>query len=136
MFLRGAFWGRRGRADGERGGGGRGNAAFFVLALLLAVLAPLAAKILQMSISRQREYHADAAAAGFTRNPLGLASALAKITAGGPEVPGENRGTQHLFIVNPLRMFGPDSSALMSTHPPTKERIQRLRAMGGVSAGG
>ena len=135
MFLRGTLWGRRGRTGGERGGGGRGNAAFFVLALLLAVLAPLAAKVLQMSISRQREYHADAAAAGFTRNPLGLASALEKITAGGPEVPGENRGTQHLFIVNPLRMFGPDSSALMSTHPPTEARIQRLRAMGGVSAG-
>ena len=124
--------GPQGRTEGERGGGGRGNAAFFVLALLLAVLAPLAAKILQMSISRQREYHADAAAAGFTRNPLGLASALAKITTGGAQVPGENRGTQHLFIVNPLRAFGPDSSALMSTHPPTEERIQRLRAMGGA----
>ena len=133
MFLRGTMWGRRGRTDGGRGGGGRGNAAFFVLALLLAVLAPLAAKILQMSISRQREYHADAAAAGFTRNPLGLASALAKIASGGPEVPGENRGTQHLFIVNPLRVFGPDASALMSTHPPTEARIQRLRAMGGVA---
>jgi heat shock protein HtpX len=135
MFLRGTFWGRRGRAGDERGGGGRGAAALFVLALLLAVLAPLAAKILQMSISRQREYHADAAAAGFTRNPLGLASALAKITAGGPEVPGENRGTQHLFIVNPLKMFGPDASALMSTHPPTEARIQRLRAMAGVAVG-
>ena len=136
MFLRGAFWGRRGRTGGGRGGGGggRGNAAFFVLALLLAVLAPLAAKILQMSISRQREYHADAAAAGFTRNPLGLASALAKIASGGPEVPCENRGTQHLFIVNPLRVFDPDASALMSTHPPTEARIQRLRAMGGVAA--
>ncbi|HQU13768.1 MAG TPA: M48 family metallopeptidase [Thermodesulfobacteriota bacterium] len=134
MFLRGTLWGRRGRTGGGRGGGGRGNAAFFVLALLLAILAPLAAKILQMSISRQREYHADAAAAGFTRNPLGLASALAKITAGGAQVPGENRGTQHLFIVNPLRVFGPDSSALMSTHPPTEARIQRLRAMGGVAA--
>ena len=134
LFLRGTLWGRRGRTVGD-GGGGRGNAAFFVLALLLAVLAPLAAKILQMSISRQREYHADAAAAGFTRNPLGLASALAKITAGGAQVPGENRGTQHLFIVNPLRAFGSDDSALMSTHPPTEARIQRLRAMGGVTAG-
>ena len=134
MFLRGTLWGRRGRTSDDRGGGGRGAAAFFVLALLLAVLAPLAAKILQMSISRQREYHADAAAAGFTRNPLGLASALAKIS-GGPEVPGENRGTQHLFIVNPLRVFGPESTALMSTHPPTEARIQRLRAMGGIAAG-
>jgi len=137
MFLRGVFWGRRGRASSDRGGsGGRGNAAFFVLALLLAILAPVAAKLLQMSISRQREYHADAAAAGFTRNPLGLASALEKITAGGAQVPGENRGTQHLFIVNPLRVFDAGSSALMSTHPPTEARIQRLRAMGGVAAGG
>jgi heat shock protein HtpX len=88
-----------------------------------------------MSISRQREYHADAAAAGFTRNPLGLASALAKITSGGPEVPGKNRGTQHLFIVNPLRAFGPNASALMATHPSTQERIQRLQAMGGVAVG-
>jgi len=131
LFLRGTLWGRRGSSRGGRGGG---NAAFFVLALLLAILAPLAARILQMSISRQREYHADAAAAGFTRNPLGLASALEKIAAGGPHVPGENRGTQHLFIVNPLRMFEPGASALMSTHPPTETRIERLRAMGGVAA--
>jgi heat shock protein HtpX len=136
LFLRGSLWGRRGgSSSGRGGGGGRGNAAFFVLALLLAVLAPLAARLLQMSISRQREYHADAAAAGFTRNPLGLASALEKIAAGGAQVPGENRGTQHLFIVNPLREFGPDASALMSTHPPTAQRIQRLRAMGGVAVG-
>jgi heat shock protein HtpX len=131
LFLRGTLWGRRGGSSSGRGGG-RGNAAFFVLALLLAVLAPLAARLLQMSISRQREYHADAAGAGFTRNPLGLASALEKIAAGGAQVPGENRGTQHLFIVNPLREFGPDASALMSTHPPTSLRIQRLRAMAGV----
>jgi heat shock protein HtpX len=104
---------------------------FLLPAILLAVLAPLAAKILQMSISRQREYHADAAAAGFTRNPLGLSSALSKISLGGAQVPGRNRGTQHLFIVNPLKEFGPDASALMSTHPPTDHRIRRLNAMAG-----
>jgi len=132
MFLRGTFYGFRGRPRGGSGGnGGRGNAAYLVLGLLLALLAPLAAKILQMSISRQREYHADAAAAGFTRNPLGLASALAKISEGGAQVPGRNRGTQHLFIVNPLSNFGPDASALMSTHPPTEMRIRRLNAMAG-----
>jgi heat shock protein HtpX len=84
-----------------------------------------------MSISRQREYHADAAAAGFTRNPLGLASALEKISQGGPDVPGENRGTQHLFIVNP---FAVGSSALLSTHPSTELRIQRLKAMAGAGS--
>src|SRR3990170_533069 len=131
LFLRDTFFFRgRGRSGG--GGGGRGNVAFLLLGIVLAVLAPLAARLLQMSISRQREYHADAARAEFTRNPLGLASALEKISREGAEVPGENRGTQHLFIVNPLRTFTADSSALMSTHPPTELRIQRLRAMAGV----
>ena len=132
MFLRGSFF--RGRSGSTGRGGGRGNAAFFLLGILLALLAPLAAKLLQMSISRQREYHADAAAAEFTRNPLGLASALEKIVHGGAQVPGGNRGTQHLFIVNPLRTFSDDASALMSTHPPTERRIQRLRAMAGAAA--
>ena len=131
MFLRDSFFFRgRGRARVE--GGGRGNAAFLVLGIVLALLAPLAARLLQMSISRQREYHADAAGVEFTRNPLGLASALEKISREGAEVPGENRGTQHLFIVNPLRAFAADSSALLSTHPPTERRIQRLRAMAGA----
>jgi heat shock protein HtpX len=131
MFLRDTFFFRgRGRARGE--GGGRGNIAFLLLGIALALVAPLAARLLQMSISRQREYHADAAGAEFTRNPLGLASALEKISRGGAEVPGENRGTQHLFIVNPLSAFTADSSALLSTHPSTELRIQRLRAMAGA----
>ncbi|HEY3488759.1 MAG TPA: M48 family metalloprotease [Candidatus Deferrimicrobiaceae bacterium] len=128
MFLRGTwFSGRRRGSDGSRG-----NPVFLLLGIALALLAPLAAKILQMSISRQREYHADAGAAEFTRNPLALASALEKIADGGAHVPGENRGTQHLFIVNPLQAFTDTSSALMSTHPPTVERIRRLRAMAGA----
>jgi heat shock protein HtpX len=104
-----------------------------VLGFFLAILAPIAAKILQMSISRQREYHADAVGAQFTRNPLGLASALRKISQTGAGVPGVNRGTQHLFIVNPLRHFGDDASALLSTHPSTALRIQRLKAMAGIA---
>lgn len=129
MFLRGTPFRGRGRS-----GGGRGNAAFFVLGIVLALLAPFAAKILQMSISRQREYHADAVGARFTRNPLGLASALEKISRGGARVPGDNRGTQHLFIVNPLRDFAENAPALFSTHPSTALRIQRLNAMAGTAA--
>ncbi len=132
MFLRDTFFRGRGRSQG--GGGGRGNAAFLLLGIAFALLAPLAAKLLQMSISRQREYHADAAGAEFTRNPLGLASALEKISRGGAGVPGENRGTQHLFIVNPLQTFTAGDSALLSTHPPTELRIQRLRAMAGAGS--
>ncbi len=132
MFLRGTPF--RGRGHSGNAGKTRGNAAFFLLGILLAVLAPFAAKVLQMSISRQREYHADAVGVQFTRNPLGLASALGKISQAGARVPGRNRGTQHLFIVNPMRHFADDSSALLSTHPSTALRIQRLQAMAGVGA--
>ena len=139
MFLRGTLWGRRGRAEGEGGGGGRGNAAFFVLALLLAVLAPLAAKILQMSISRQREYHADAAAAGFTRNPLGLASALAKITTGGAQVPGENRGNPAPVHRQPAAGVRPgilradvDASPHGGAHPTVASDGRSRRRRGGA----
>lgn len=127
MFLRGAFFGGRRR----EGRGGRGNVAFLLLGVLFAILAPIAAKVLQMSISRQREYHADAEAAEFTRNPLGLASALETISRVGSGVPGRNRGTQHLFLVNPVSRFTESSTALFSTHPPTALRIQRLKAMAG-----
>jgi heat shock protein HtpX len=130
MFLRGVPFRGRDRVGGA--GSGRGNIAFLFLGILLALLAPFAAKILQMSISRQREYHADAVGAQFTRNPLGLANALEKISRTGARVPGENRGTQHLFIVNPLRHFADNASALLSTHPSTALRIQRLHAMAGI----
>ncbi len=129
MFLRGTFFsGHRRNSEDSRG-----NIAFLLLGVALALLAPLAAKILQMSISRQREYHADAGAAEFTRNPLALAAALDKISTGGTHVPGENRGTQHLFIINPVQSFTGESSALISTHPPTAARIQRLKTMAGTA---
>lgn len=130
MFLRDTYYFRgRGRTQGQ--GGGRVNVAFLILGVAFALLAPLASRFLQMSISRQREYLADAASAGFTRNPLGLASALEKISSN-TQVPGLNRGTQHMFIVNPVQTFTPADSDLMSTHPPTELRIQRLRAMAGL----
>jgi heat shock protein HtpX len=129
MFLRGTLFSGRRRSSEDS----RGNLVFLLLGIALAILAPLAAKILQMSISREREYHADAGAAEFTRNPLALASALGKITGEGAHVPGENRGTQHLFIVNPVQAVTDADSGLLSTHPPTGARIKRLRAMAGVA---
>jgi heat shock protein HtpX len=110
--------------------GRRGGAVLLVLlAVFLSIVAPLFAMLLQMAISRRREFLADASSVQLTRNPLGLANALAKI-AGDPEpLEAANRATQHLYIVNPVKVFGMDASALMSTHPPTEARINILRSM-------
>lgn len=123
LFLRSFRFGRTGRDRRE------GAWPLVLLALLLAIIAPIFATLLQMAISRQREYLADVSSVQLTRNPLGLANALAKI-AGDPEpLEAANRATQHLYIVNPLKVFGMNASALMSTHPPTEARIKILRSM-------
>jgi heat shock protein HtpX len=123
LFLRSMFYRRTGRDRRE------GAWPFVLIALLLSIVAPIFATLLQMAISRKRELLADASSVQLTRNPLGLADALAKI-AGDPEPLEEaNRATQHLYIVNPVKVFGMDASALMSTHPPTQERIRILRSM-------
>lgn len=119
------------RFSGRRSRGGKGNQAqaiLLVIALVFALVAPIAAIALRMAISRQREYLADASAAEFTRNPAALARALQKI-AGDPEpLEVANRATQHLYIANPLRLGG-DRGALFATHPPIQDRVKRLLEM-------
>ena len=120
----------RGDRRRERnGGGGSGGvqAIAMVVALLLAILAPIIAKIIQLAISRQREFLADASAAELTRYPEGLARALEKIAADPEPLEVANRATQHLYIINPLKSLG--GTSLFSTHPPTAERIARLRSI-------
>jgi heat shock protein HtpX len=96
--------------------------------LLTVILAPLAAMVIQMAVSRSREYQADASGAQLTRNPNGLASALGKLGQASRMVPMDaNPATAHLFIVNPLS--GRALVNLFSTHPPLEDRIARLRAM-------
>ena len=96
--------------------------------LAMAILAPIAATIIQMTISRSREYLADAGAAGITKNPYGLAAALEKLTRASQVVPLDaNPSTAHMFIVNPLS--GKAFMNLFSTHPPLEERIARLRSI-------
>jgi heat shock protein HtpX len=131
FFLRFTFWGGRGRSsDRDRGGGGL-QVIMFVLAIVLAILAPIAARLVQLAVSRQREYLADASSIELTRNPYGLERALAKIS-GDPEVlEVANRATQHLFFTNPIKKFEERSSRLFSTHPPILERINRLRELTG-----
>lgn len=134
-FFRVAWHGGRGahRASREAKAGGAPAIALFVIAVVLAILAPLFAKIIQMSWSRRREYLADAGAVELTRNPLGLASALQKLADDeDPLVDTANRGMAHMFIVNPLRRMRASHQMLDSvflSHPPIKDRIARLLAL-------
>lgn len=113
--------------DNNREGGGTG----ILGAILIMVLAPLAATLVQMAISRAREFEADRGGAEISGRPLWLASALGKIAGAAHAIPNEeaeqNPATAHLFIINPLH--GGSLGSLFSTHPPTEERIARLRAM-------
>ncbi len=97
--------------------------------LLLAFLAPMAAGLIQMAISRTREYHADAGGATYSQDPLALASALNKISNYSKQIPMQNANpaTENMFIISPLA--GNKMASLFSTHPPTEERIARLQAM-------
>jgi len=111
-----------GRSSDDDNGGG------IIGLIAMAIFAPLAAAVIQMSISRSREYLADAGGANITKNPYGLASALEKLTQASQIIPMDARpSTAHLFIVNPLS--GKAFMNLFSTHPPLEERIARLRSM-------
>ena len=118
-----------GRSRDDEEGGGQGQAIFFAIGLVLAILAPIAAVLVQAAISRQREFLADSSGALLTRFPDGLASALAKIEADQEPLRHANKATAHLFISNPLREHGGAMNSLFDTHPPLEERIKRLEAM-------
>ncbi len=116
-----AQWGAMfggGRSDDDEGGGVLGM-------LFMAILAPIAAMLVQMAISRSREFGADAAGARISGNPLSLARALQKLEMGSQQIPlNANAATAHMFIVNPLT--GGGMMSLFSTHPPIPERVHRL----------
>lgn len=115
-------------------GGDDENPLGAIGSILMFFLAPLAAGILQMAISRQREYVADATGAELLGDPLPLADALSKLQAGADRIPMQvNQAAAPLYIVNPLAALrGRGMSNLFSTHPPTEERIARLRRMAGM----
>lgn len=104
------------------------NQVMMILGVVAAVIAPLVATMIQLAISRRREYLADATGALTTRYPEGLASALEKIGQAGSALHRQNTSTAHLFFANPLR--GGSLANLFSTHPPIKDRVSRLRKMG------
>ena len=112
----GFFFGGMGNRDDRRGGAG---------SLLMLILAPIAAVLIQLAVSRSREYQADETGAHFTGNPYALASALAKLDAYSRRVPmAATPSTAHLFIIQPL--LGMNFGSLFSTHPPVAKRIERL----------
>lgn len=132
-FLRFTFWGggRRGNGDNDRGGGGGLAVILFVVAILLAIVAPIIGRMVQLAVSRRRESLADVSAVELTRNPIGLARALRTI-ADDPEVlEVANRATQHLYIVNPIKSFENRAKSMWDTHPPISERIAVLRSLAG-----
>ena len=122
-----------GRRSSGSGGGGQAQLIILAVALVLMILAPIAAQLLYFSISRKREYLADASSALYTRYPEGLASALEKIAASPQQLKAVNKATAPMYTVNPFRAKGRAASDLTSTHPPISERVRILRAMGGAS---
>ncbi len=130
VFLRSMVYGgsRRRSSRDDRGGGG-GQVILAVLALLLAILAPILARIIQMALSRQREYLADAGSVELTRNPDGLASALAKLSGDTEVLEVANRATAPLYIVHPIKLHEDRAKSIFDTHPPVRDRIARLLSL-------
>jgi len=128
IFLRSLRYGmgRRGGWRSDDKGGGLVYVMVAVIALVLAIIAPILARIIQMSLSRQREYLADAGSVELTRNPTGLATALAKLSDDPEVLEVANRATAPLYIVHPIKMFEDRAASIFDTHPPIKDRIQRL----------
>jgi len=139
MFLRSLAWGRwgsgsRSRRSSRDGPGGSGLIVLIVIlaAIVLSIIAPILAKLIEMAFSRQREYLADASAVQLTRNPDGLASALAKVAADPEVLEVANRATAPLYFVHPIKHFEERASSIMDSHPPIKDRIQRILSLKGA----
>ncbi len=124
-MFRSFAWGGGGRRGRDRGGGG----VILIIALVLAILTPVVAALIQFAVSRQREYLADASGALLTRYPTGLANALRKIAADTEALEVANKATASLYIANPLKDAPRALDGLFDTHPPIAERIRRLEAM-------
>ncbi len=131
IFLRSMLWGGA-RRRGSRSSNGKGNPlqlVLIVVALVLAIIAPILARIIQMSLSRQREYLADAGSVELTRNPEGLIGALNKLGGDVEVLEVANRATAGLYFVNPIKKFEKRASSIFCTHPPIEDRVARLQQL-------
>lgn len=131
-MLRMTAWGGGRKRDNDRDSGQIGM-IFFVAGLVLALLSPLIAQLIQLAISRRREFLADASAVAMTKNPQGLARALEKIALDKEPLEAANKATAHLYFANPLKNLQNSAvgmfSGLFSTHPPVEERLKALRSL-------
>ena len=134
LFFSGMAGGGGRRSSSKSGGGGGGIATLIILVLGLAlmILAPIIAQIIYFSISRKREYLADASSAVYTRYPEGLASALEKLQTNSTQVKNANKATAPMYISNPFYKKGMAVNDLFATHPPLTDRIRILRSMAGA----
>lgn len=124
LFSRALFWGGTRDRDNDN----KGNGILMLIGLIFLILSPIFGKLMQLAISRKREYMADATAVQFTRNPDGLISALEKISGDPNELQTANNSTSHMYIVNPFRNNGKKKSTnVWSTHPSLEDRIQALK---------
>jgi heat shock protein HtpX len=127
MFMRNLWWGGRRDRDNDRDTGG----IILVIGIALAILTPIFATLMQLALSRRREFLADASGADLTRYPEGLARALTKLTKDKEVLEVATNATAHLYITNPFKgkAYGAWFSNLFNTHPPIEERVKRLRSM-------
>jgi len=136
FFMRSLWWGGAGmgrrRGGGDSSGGNPVALILFAVGIVLLIIAPLAGQLIKLSVSRNREYLADAQGVMLTRYPPGLISALEKIRDAPHAMRSANNATAHLWLDQPSRIPGPETSRmekLFSTHPPIEDRIKRLQEM-------
>lgn len=131
VFLRSLWFGggSRRRRSSNGNGGGAAQLIMLLVAIVLAILAPILAKIIQMAMSRQREYLADASSVALTRNPEGLASALAKLSRDQEVLEVASAATAPMYIVQPIKKFEARARGVFDTHPPVADRIARLKQL-------
>jgi len=129
-ILRSFLWGGRGRRrSSSRDSGGNIGLIIVIVGVALAIFSPFIAQLLRFSVSRKREFLADASGALLTRYPPGLASALKKLDADREPLEVANKATAHLYIVNPLKDLKGKTNKMFSTHPPIEERVTALENM-------
>jgi len=125
LFFRGSLLGVGGKSNNDN----KGNGVLMIVGIILIILSPIVAQLIQLAISRRREYLADASGALLTRYPEGLARALEKISADPAVLANASSATAHLYIANPFKGSGRILARAFSTHPPVEDRIKRLREM-------